>query len=252
MPLAKRQLELNNRLGNTETIRNKRSHFSDTSGSLRAAVLGVNDGLVSNFSLVMGVVGGTSNTNIVLLAGVAGLLSGAFSMAAGEYISMRSQRDVYEHQIALKKNELEMCPEDEEKKLALIYHSKGLSKEEAETIANRIMSNPKVALDTLIIEELGLNQSGLGSPWLASISSFTAFVAGALVPILPYIFGVTDIAIPITAFLSAIALLTVGGALAWMNNKSVTSGALRMAIAGGTAAAVTFSIGSIIGISLPI
>ncbi|MDA0988178.1 MAG: VIT1/CCC1 transporter family protein [Chloroflexi bacterium] len=241
---------LSNGQDSTETIRVERGHFSGTSGSLRAAVLGVNDGLVSNFSLVMGVAGGTGDTNIVLLAGVAGLLAGAFSMAAGEYVSMRSQRDVYEHQISLEKAEIEMWPEEEEEELALIYQAKGLSKEEAETIAKRVMSDPKVALDTMAREELGLNPSELGSPWGASLSSFAAFVTGALVPIIPYLFGATGLAIPISAVLSAGALLTVGGVLAWMTDRSVASGALRMVIAGSAAATVTFAVGSLIGTSL--
>ena len=241
---------LSNGQDSTETIRAERGHFSGTSGNLRATVLGVNDGLVSNFSLVMGVAGGTGDTNIVLLAGVAGLLAGAFSMAAGEYVSMRSQRDVYEHQISLEKAEIEMWPEEEEEELALIYQAKGLSKEEAETIAKRVMSDPEVALDTMAREELGLNPSELGSPWGASLSSFAAFVAGALIPILPYIFGATGMAIPLSAVLSAGALLTVGGALAWMTDRSVAWGALRMVIAGGAAATVTFGVGSLIGTSL--
>ena len=213
-------------------------------------MLGVNDGLVSNFSLVMGVAGGISNPDIVLLAGVAGLLAGAFSMAAGEYVSMRSQRDVYEHQINLKRTEIEMWPEEEEEELFLIYQAKGLSKKEAEIIAKRLIADPEIALDTMAREELGLNPSELGSPWGASFSSFAAFVTGALIPIIPYIVGATDLAIPLSAVLSAGALLTVGGALAWMTNRSAIWGALRMALAGGAAATVTFGVGSLIGISL--
>ena len=228
----------------------RRGHYSGTSGSLRAAVLGVNDGLVSNFSLVMGVAGGTSNPDIVLLAGVAGLLAGAFSMAAGEYVSMRSQRDVYEHQINLERTEIEMWPEEEEEELFLIYQAKGLSKKEAEIIAKRLIADPEIALDTMAREELGLNPSELGSPWGASFSSFAAFVTGALIPIIPYVVGATDLAIPLSAVLSAGALLTVGGALAWMTNRSAIWGALRMALAGGAAATVTFGVGSLIGISL--
>ena len=234
----------------TEAIRAQRGHYSGTSGSVRAAVLGVNDGLVSNFSLVMGVAGGTGNPDIVLLAGVAGLLAGSFSMAAGEYVSMRSQRDVYEHQISLERVEIEMWPEEEEEELALIYLAKGLSLEEAKTIAKRVMADPEIALDTMAREELGLNPSELGSPWGASISSFVAFVSGALIPILPYIFGADALAIPLSAGLSAGALLTVGGALAWMTDRSAAWGALRMVIAGGAAAAVTFGVGSLIGTSL--
>lgn len=228
----------------------RRGHYSGTSGSLRAAVLGVNDGLVSNFSLVMGVAGGTSNPDIVLLAGVAGLLAGAFSMAAGEYVSMRSQRDVYEHQINLERTEIEMWPEEEEEELSLIYQAKGLSKEEAEIIAKRLMADPEIALDTMAREELGLNPSELGSPWRASLSSFGAFISGAIIPILPYIFGANGMAIPLSAVLSAVALLTVGGTLAWMTNRSAVWGGLRMVIAGGAAAAVTFGVGSLIGTSI--
>ena len=234
----------------TDAVRSERGHYGSTSGNLRAAVLGVNDGLVSNFSLVMGVAGGTSDPGIVLLAGVAGLLAGAFSMAAGEYVSMRSQRDVFEHQISLERSEMEMWPEEEEEELALIYQSKGLSKEEAALVAKRMMADSEIALDTMVREELGLNPSELGSPWGASLSSFLSFIAGALVPILPYIFGANSMTIPLSAALSAGALITVGGALAWISNVNPVWGALRMLVVGCAAAAVTFGIGSLIGISL--
>ena len=160
-------------------MRSETRHRFGNGSSLRAAVLGVNDGLISNFSLVMGVAGGTSKSEYVLLAGVAGLLAGAFSMAAGEYISMRSQRDVYEYQIKLEQAEIEDSPEDEVEELVLIYRSKGFTQEESEVIAKRIMERPDVALDTMVREELGLDPSQLGSPWGASLSSFLAFTAGA-------------------------------------------------------------------------
>ena len=143
-----------------------------------------------------------------------------------------------------------MWPEEEEEELALIYQAKGLSQEEAKIIAKRMMADPEIALDTMAREELGLNPSELGSPWGASISSFVAFVAGALVPIIPYIFGADALAVPLSAGLSAGALLTVGGALAWMTDRSAVWGALRMVIAGGAAATVTFGVGSLIGTSL--
>ena len=221
-----------------------------TSGSLRAAVLGVNDGLVSNFSLVMGVAGGTTNSDIILLAGVAGLLAGAFSMAAGEYISMRSQRDVYEHQISRERAEIEQWPEEEEEELALLYRAKGLSQEEAQIVARRLMANPGVALDTMVREELGLDPSRLGSPWGASLSSFSAFVAGAIVPIIPYILSSGTPAFFISGIMSGGALIAVGGMLASMTDRSIRWGALRMLIAGSAAASVTFGVGSAIGISL--
>ena len=219
-------------------------------GSLRAAVLGMNDGLISNFSLVMGVAGGTDNPDFVLLAGVAGLLAGAFSMAAGEYISMRSQRDVYEFKISVEQAELDEWPEEEEEELALIYRAKGLSQEDAEHLAKRIMESPQVALETMAREELGLDPNELGSPWGAAISSFIAFVVGAIFPILPYLFDAGELTFVLSAALSAGALVLVGGALAVMTRKNAVWGALRMLIAGSVAAAVTFGIGSLIGVSI--
>ena len=226
------------------------SRLLGAGGRLRAAVLGVNDGLVSNFSLVMGVVGGTDNADIVLLAGVAGLLAGAFSMAAGEYVSMRSQRDVYEFELEKEAEELREWPEEEEEELVLIYQAKGLSREESERIAERVMADPKVALDTMAREELGLDPSELGSPWGAAGSSFSAFVAGAALPILPYIFGGGGSAVAISATLSGVALAAVGGSLAGISGRSVLWGGLRMLLAGGTAAAVTFAVGSVVGVTL--
>jgi len=231
-------------------IRLRRQHYDVSSGSLRAAVLGVNDGLVSNFSLIMGVAGGTKDPDIVLLAGVAGMLAGAFSMAAGEYVSMRSQRDVYEHQIQVERAEIKMRPEDKEQELIDIYQRKGLSQSEAQTISSRVMSDPDIALDTIARELLGVNPSQLGSPWGASISSFGAFVTGALIPIIPYIFGTEPLAIQLSAILGAIALLSVGGAISFVTGKSIVMGALRMGIAGGLAAFTTFAVGSLIGTSL--
>ena len=221
-----------------------------SSGSLRAAVLGVNDGLVSNFSLVMGVAGGTGDPKFVLLAGVAGLLAGAFSMAAGEYVSMRSQREVYEHEIRKEEIKLREWPEEEEEELMLIYQAKGLSEEESRRLAERLMADPQVALDTMAREELGLDPSQLGSPWGASLSSFTAFVAGAIVPIAPYIFDAGDLAFSLSAVLSAAALAGVGGLLAAVSGRNAARGALRMLLVGGAAAAVTFGVGSLIGISV--
>ena len=224
-------------------------------GSLRAAVLGVNDGLVSNFSLVMGVAGGIDaggidNPDFVLLAGVAGLLAGAFSMAAGEYVSVRSQRDIYENELRKEEIELREAPEEEEEELVLIYQAKGLSEEESRRIAERVMADPKVALDTMAREELGLDPSQLGSPWAASISSLVAFVSGAVVPILPYIFNAGSLAFSLSAVLSAGALAVVGGLIASMSGKSVAWGAVRMLLAGGLAAAVTFGVGSLIGVTV--
>ncbi len=217
------------------------------SGSLRAAVLAVNDGLVSNFSLVMGVAGGTGNPDFILLAGVAGLMAGAFSMAAGEYVSMRSQRDVFENAIRKKAFELREWPEAEREEMLLIYRAKGLSKEEAAVVADRVMANPDVALDTMAREKLGLDPSELGAPWGAAASSFIAFTFGALVPILPYLFGVGGASFTMSVALSAGALATVGGALSVVSGKGLWRGALRMLLAGGAAATVTYGVGRVVG-----
>ncbi|MDP6065228.1 MAG: VIT1/CCC1 transporter family protein [SAR202 cluster bacterium] len=220
------------------------------SGSLRAAILGVNDGLVSNFSLVMGVAGGTGNADFVLLAGLAGLFAGAFSMAVGEYVSMRSQRDIYEFELAKERIELIEWPEEELEELELIYQAKGLSAEEASTVAQRVMADPEVALDTMAREELGLDPSELGSPRGAAFASFLAFVGGALVPIAPHVLQAGDLAFLLSAGLSAAALLIVGSTLASMSGRTVWWGGLRMLLAGGAAATVTYGIGSLVGIPL--
>ena len=225
-------------------------HRAATGGAFRAAVLGGNDGLVSNFSLVWGVAGGTSNPEVVLLAGVAGLVAGAFSMAAGEYVSMRADRDLAEHKIEMERRELEEIPQEEKEELALIYRLKGLTREEADLLAERIMQNPDVALDTMVREELGLNPSQLGSPWGAAISSFLSFAAGATVPVLPYALGIGDPAFVLSGALSGIALLAVGATLSSLSGKSGLRGGLRMLLIGTVAAGITFGIGSLIGSSL--
>jgi len=154
-------------------------HRRDTGGSLRAAVFGINDGLVSNFSLIMGVAGASQDTKSILIAGVAGMLAGAFSMGSGEYVSVRSQRELFEHEILKEEEELRDSPEEEMKELALIYRAKGIPKEAADQLAASIISNPGTALDTLAREELGLDPGDLGSPWRVAFSSFAAFMAGA-------------------------------------------------------------------------
>jgi VIT1/CCC1 family predicted Fe2+/Mn2+ transporter len=231
-------------------VRNPGGRLVGSGGRLRAGVLGVNDGLVSNFSLVMGVTGGTHDVSIVLLAGVAGLLAGAFSMAAGEYVSMRSQRDIYEFELEKEAEELREWPEEEEEELVLIYQAKGLSRQESEGIAKRVMADSTVALDTMAREELGLDPSDLGSPWGAAASSFSAFVVGAGLPLLPYIFRGDSSAVTVSAALSGIALVIVGSSLAGISGRNVLWGGLRMLLAGASAAAVTYGVGSLIGMAV--
>ncbi len=149
-------------------------------------MFGVNDGLVSNASLILGVAGASSDAHVVLLTGVAGMCAGAFAMATGEYVSVRSQRELFEYQIGLEREELAQYPEAEAQELALIYAAKGLPPEEALRLATQIVADPEHALDTLAREELGLNPDELGSPWGAAISSFVSFAVGALLPLAPF------------------------------------------------------------------
>ena len=220
------------------------------SGSLRAAVFGVNDGLVSNASLILGVAGAVTDSATVLLAGVAGLLAGAFSMAAGEYVSMRSQREMYEYQIALEKAELEAYPEEEAEELALIFEARGMAADEARQYAGQLIADPGRALETLTREELGLNPGELGSPWGAAVSSFLAFAVGGAIPLAPYLADRGPHALAASIVLSAAALFAVGASISLFTGRSALAGGLRMLGIGAAAGALTYAIGSAVGIGL--
>ena len=226
-------------------------HRTGQSGTLRAVIFGVSDGLVSNLSLVMGVAGATtSEPRFVLLAGIAGLLAGAFSMAAGEYISMRSQRELFERQIALERAELEMMPEEEEAELASIFRARGFSPDEARTIARRIFGDKDVALETLVREELGLDPSQLGSPGGAALGSFLAFSAGAAIPVIPYLFGGGAVAFYVSLVLSLGALFAVGAGVSLITGRGLLFSGARQVLIGAAAAAVTYAVGRLIGVSV--
>ncbi len=219
-------------------------------GNLRAAVFGVNDGLISNTSLIMGVAGASGEPKIVLLAGVAGLLAGAFSMAAGEYISVRSQRELYEYQIALERDELEEYPEEEAEELALIYNARGIPLEQARQMGRDILKDPEHALDTLSREELGINPSDIGSPWGAALSSFSAFSIGGLVPLLPFLLSMGEHSVLVAAILAACALFVVGALLSLFTGRKAWQSGLRMLLIGGAAGGITYLVGSLLGLSL--
>jgi VIT1/CCC1 family predicted Fe2+/Mn2+ transporter len=236
--------------GSSAIAREEKWHKGSRGGTLRAAVFGMNDGLVSNFSLIMGVAGAEPERSVLLLTGMAGMLAGAFSMAAGEYVSVRSQRELYEHEIEKERGELEASPEEEARELALIYRAKGLPREEAERLGRAIVENPESALDTLAREELGLDPGELGSPWGAASSSFVAFVAGALVPLCPFFFLAGRPGLLLSSILSGLALLAVGALLAFFSGRSPLRGALRMLLIGGGVAAVTNGVGRLVGASL--
>lgn len=227
-----------------------RQHKNYTSGTLRAGVFGVNDGLVSNTCLVMGVAGAGVGPSEILLTGVAGLLAGAFSMGAGEFISMLSQREMFEHQIAQERDELERYPEQEAEELALIYEARGIPIREARDMAKHVIANPEKALDAMTREELGLNPEELGSPVGAAVSSFLTFSVGACVPLIPYLLGYQKEGIIIAAVLAGIALFGVGSALSLFSGKNAFFGGARMLVVGSIAAAATYFIGSLLGASV--
>jgi vacuolar iron transporter family protein len=218
--------------------------------SLRAAVFGANDGLVSNAALILGVAGAIQDGAVVMLAGVAGLLAGAFSMAAGEYVSVRSQREMYEYQIGLERDELDQYPQEEAAELALIYEAKGIPKAEAKTLAGRLIQDPDKALDTLAREELGLNPDDLASPWAAAISSFCSFTIGAAIPLLPYLFGSGQPALLGMVVLTALSLFGVGALISLFTGKQALLGGLRMLAIGGAAGGATYLIGNLLGVTL--
>jgi VIT1/CCC1 family predicted Fe2+/Mn2+ transporter len=219
-------------------------------GALRAGVFGVNDGLVSNTSLILGVAGASGDSKIVVLSGVAGLLAGAFSMAAGEYISVRSQREVLEYQIGLEREELAKYPKEEAAELALIYEARGVPKEEAESLGALIIADPAHALNTLAREELGLDPNDLASPWQAALSSFISFALGALLPLAPFLLIKGGAALITSAGLAAAALFTVGALLSLFTGRSAVLSGLRMLLIGGAAGGATFLIGKMLGVNL--
>ena len=230
-------------------------HRTDKSGSARAAVFGVSDGLVSNTALVMGFAGASTSNSTVLFAGVAGLLAGAFSMAAGEYVSVASQRDLFRREIAIEAAELRDKPEEERKELELIYRAKGVDRATAASLSAQIMADPKTALDTLAREELGLDPDELGSPIKAAASSFVAFAIGASVVVIPYLFFLGDgasttIPLALAIVLAVISMLIVGGIVGRLSGRGVVFSALRQLLWGSGAAIVTYIVGRLVGINV--
>jgi len=217
--------------------------------ALRAAVLGANDGLCSNLSLVMGVAGAAFSPKTILLTGLAGLLAGACSMALGEWLSVNTTRESYQRQIAVEAAELEDVPDEEKEELALIYQAKGLPKEQALALAERLMANKDTALDTLTREELGLDPDALGgSPWIAGVTSFLLFAFGALFPVAPFFLLQGIAAVVASLGVSGIALFAIGAATSLFTGRGVLYSGIRQLLIGYVAAAFTFGVGRIIGL----
>jgi vacuolar iron transporter family protein len=220
------------------------------SGALRAAIFGINDGLLTNTALIMAFVGASQTRGVILLAGISGLLAGAFSMSAGEYVSMKVQREMLERVLHLEAHEIGTDPELERKELADLYvHKKGLPRDLADQVATEIMKDPKVALDTHAREELGLDpDGGLGSPGGAAVSSFVMFSIGALVPLLPFFFTGGHRAEVIAGILAAIAISVVGALTSRLTGRGALYSGVRMLAIGAGAATITYLIGSAVGV----
>jgi vacuolar iron transporter family protein len=221
------------------------------SGALRAAIFGMNDGLVSNLSLIFGVAGSGLDREVVIIAGIAGLLAGAFSMAAGEYVSMKVQREVFEQLLHKEAHELATIPDEEERELAEIYERKGIEPQTAAMIARELMKDPEVALETHAREELGIDMhEGLGSPWAAAGSSFAMFALGAFVPLLPFLVRTGDAAVALSAALSAVTLFVVGGAITVLTGRGFLRSGARMLAIGAAAAGITYLVGTLLDVAV--
>lgn len=226
-------------------------HKSVGGNALRAAVLGSNDGLVSNMSLVMGVAGAAVSNNTILLTGIAGLMAGAISMALGEWLSVQSSRELNQRQIDLETEELAASPEEEKKELILLFQAKGMNSDEAKKLAEKAFESTETAIDAIIKEELGIDKEELGgSAWEAAIASFVLFSIGAIIPLYPFMIFDGMNAIYLSIGSSVIGLFGIGAAITLLTGKSVLFSGFRQVFFGLAAAAVTYGIGSLIGVSL--
>jgi VIT1/CCC1 family predicted Fe2+/Mn2+ transporter len=225
-----------------------RSHRDVTGGWLRPATFGVMDGLVSNFALVAGVVGGGASGKVVIMTGLAGLVAGACSMASGEFTSVSSQTELMQAEIEIERRELQVHPEDEMRELALMYEAKGLRPELAAEVARELTADPVVALDVHVREELGVDPNDLPSPWVAAGSSLAAFAFGALIPLLPFLLGAASV-LP-ALLLSVVGLVVTGGIVARITARPFWYGGGRQLLLGGLSAAVTYAIGLLVGTGL--
>jgi VIT1/CCC1 family predicted Fe2+/Mn2+ transporter len=226
-------------------------HGTVGGNALRAAVLGANDGLVSNLSLVMGVAGADLDGRAIIITGIAGLLAGASSMAMGEWVSVQSSRELYARQIAIERREIEETPEKEAAEFVEMYMAKGLSEPLAREVSAQLMENPEHALDTMVREELGINPADLGgSAWEAAGASFALFAVGAILPVLPFIFMSGLAAVWASLAVSALALLIMGSAITVITGRHPLFSGARQLLFGMAAAGLTFAIGKLIGVTI--
>lgn len=224
-------------------------HREISSGWARAAIFGVSDGLVTNVSLILGFAGASPGHSVVRLAGLAGMVAGAFSMACGEYISMTSQRELYEREIDVERRALATYPAAEEAELRAIFLSRGIDADLATRMATELMKDPDTALRAHTREELGIDPSSIGSPWRAAISSLGAFALGALLPLLPWLLTSAGDQTLWSILLGAAGTLGVGGIVGAFTQRGVARGAIRQLAVTSVAAAVTWSVGHAVGVS---
>lgn len=225
-------------------------HRSVQGGAARAAVFGVSDGLVSNVSLILGVAGASPGADVVRLAGIAGLLAGAISMAAGEWVSMKAQQELLERELEMEKREIHRVPHVEQQELTQLYQSRGIPADVAREMAEQVHRDPELALEVHAREELGMDPEELGNPLHAAGSSFGAFAIGAIVPLLPWFFAGGMGAVVVSLVLSGIAAAAVGGLLARFTDRPPLPSMVRQVVIAGVAAGVTYAIGSLIGVSV--
>jgi VIT1/CCC1 family predicted Fe2+/Mn2+ transporter len=223
-------------------------HETSLNAVLRPIVFGANDGLVSNLALVMGVAGADPHPSVIVLAGVAGLIAGAFSMGVGEYISVRSQRELLDYQVAFQRKQLREVPDQERRILEQAYVDRGLSRDQAEQFVDAVFADPEHASRQLLFEEVGLDERSIGSPLAAAIGSFAAFTAGAFIPLLRYLLTCGPAAFASSLILSLVALALLGVGISRLTRRSPLFSALRQVTLGGVAAAVTFAGGGFIGV----
>ena len=235
------------RVGTIVRVYEEHKHRNVSGGGARAAVFGISDGLVSNVSLILGMAGAHSSAAAVRLAGIAGLIGGAFSMAAGEYVSMRAQSELMERELDVERRAILADPEDERRELAALYRSRGIEDDLADELSVRMMKDPDVALETHAREELGFTPGETGKPVQAAVSSFVMFAIGALVPLLPWLFTSGSTALWWSIGLAATASLAVGVALSAFTGRSWLWSAARQLLISGAAATVTYTIGHLVG-----
>ena len=229
-------------------VKDPSPHVTQANAVLRPIVFGANDGLVSNLALVMGVAGASPAPGVIVLAGVAGLLAGAFSMAVGEYISVRSQRELLDHQLAFERTQIREVPAQEREILARVYRGRGFTAEEASHFVDRVFADPEQAATLLIFEEVGLDVRSIGSPTAAAASSFVAFTIGALVPLIPYVLLAGGTAFGTSLGLSLVALALLGFGISRLTHRPPLFVSARQVLLGGAAAAVTYAVGAMIGV----